>query len=466
MKKKYSREIIVFIDTSMLRAMKEFKSHKVQALFELSKKGIVSIKMPYIVKEEYISHLESQKKDLVNKIKNNDCYRFLKSVKYNLLEIVNVLKLEELNVESYFEKWCKENNIELLPLDSTFTAKVFESYFKGHSPFEKQKSRKDIPDAFIFEEIKSFKKSEHLVCILVRDRNLKKHCEDAGILTFDSFEMLLQNEEIQHYIVHRKKKELPNELLKYLDEIEDFVSEKIIDVEINKSLSGLEIDLNKCNDYIYDNANIQYIESPEQISILFEQQYYLSEDEIAIPIILLCAANIDIFIFRSDYYAQIENVSAYEWNEHYFISEEQIYIQIKTELLIKTDKLEYQSLDIQVNEENLFELLEINISNNYEVKNVFCNGYFSFKCDKCHKTHIVNCDILDWQEVDRRERQMGIEIYYQAQFYETCICDNHIEINFSCWEYPKGTLNHFDVEATGGSNKVFKCTYNICDKIS
>ena len=59
------------------------------------------------------------------------------------------------NNSSYWDGLFKKSNAIIEPMGLTDGKNVMESYFLGSSPFPNPKSRKDIPDAFIFEAIRS-----------------------------------------------------------------------------------------------------------------------------------------------------------------------------------------------------------------------------------------------------------------------------------------------------------------------
>jgi formylglycine-generating enzyme required for sulfatase activity/Zn finger protein HypA/HybF involved in hydrogenase expression len=74
----------------------------------------------------------------------------------------------------------------------------------------------------------------------------------------------------------------------------------------------------------------------------------------------------------------------------------------------------------------------------------------TFKCEKCSTPYALNCDELDWQQVNGSERNMGAELEHQAEYFKDCDnCGNEMLITLSCWEYPIGVENYRDVNGEG-----------------
>jgi formylglycine-generating enzyme required for sulfatase activity len=77
-------------------------------------------------------------------------------------------------------------------------------------------------------------------------------------------------------------------------------------------------------------------------------------------------------------------------------------------------------------------------------------GDVTFKCEKCSTSYALNCDELDWQQVNGSERNMGAELEHQAEYFNDCDnCGNEMLITLSCWEYPIGAENYRDVNGEG-----------------
>jgi hypothetical protein len=469
--KNNKEEIIVIIDTSVLKSVQHFNSTHMKSLIDLSKQKLLKIYFPYMIYKEYISSLKEEHDKIKNKL--NNIKKFLYKLQwlnndYNNLQCFNIDMFDKLKneIELNFKNFCEKNYIEIIPFNNSHCNQVIENYFKGLPPFEQIKSRKDIPDAFIFEEIKQLSNSNKIY-FLVKDNNLKKQLTDLkNINTFESLENLIQNKAIQNLIIQNKREEFKNKILEKLlleYEIYDKVYELIKEKEINEVLNGNELEIKNCITYNYDYAYVDYVESPKEISIDFERSHYLDKNKIAIPINLISSTNIDIYIYKSDYYGEMEYIpSVSEWNDHYFITEQQIDLLIETNLIINIEELNIDiNKDKTIDENILIDNLKIEIDNNYEIRDILCNNYFTFKCEKCNKLHIVNCDILDWEEIERNERGMGLEILKESYFYENCYCGNNIEITFQVWEYPLGSINYTHIESIGIQKDNIKLNCNL-----
>lgn len=91
----------------------------------------------------------------------------------------------------------------------------------------------------------------------------------------------------------------------------------------------------------------------------------------------------------------------------------------------------------------------------------------TFDCEECNTEYSINCKELHWEQIGGSERNMGLELEYEAEYYETCHeCDNDMSITFSCWEYPVGAEGYRDVLGKGIKNLKGDCClkFNSFDK--
>jgi len=87
-----------------------------------------------------------------------------------------------------------------------------------------------------------------------------------------------------------------------------------------------------------------------------------------------------------------------------------------------------------------------------------------FKCNKCKTLYSINCNDLEWQEVERNERKMGPEIHRIAEIVDICEkCKNNMQVTLHIWEYPIGAIEITDTEENGVEIIEQNCEYEIKD---
>jgi len=89
----------------------------------------------------------------------------------------------------------------------------------------------------------------------------------------------------------------------------------------------------------------------------------------------------------------------------------------------------------------------------------------TFNCEECSHSYSIDCDELDWEQVSGSERNMGAELEYEAEYYDTCDkCNSEMNITFSCWEYPVSVENMRDVSSNGVVNLNGDCCLDLTTK--
>jgi len=465
MKKNMSKDKeVVVLDTNTLSSNPKRNSANFKALLKLSKNNKIDIKLPYIVKMEFVTQQIEKCKEFSTSYRKlqtdidkqsfspNDIFEKSEDINKDILQ-----KCE--NIEKEFDLWCEEYNIDVLPLNTNDTENVFQSYFNAQPPFKTLKSRKDIPDAFIYENIKKLCKDYniHFVC---NDKNLKDFLDKEGIKTYSSIGDLLKEPSFQDILLeHFIEKDKFEELKQFIGK-----NDTTLMLHISKSLTN-EIIYKEVYSKTIPNddhlASIIAIDEPEILYLNINNIFYLGDKKIAIPFSSKLDATLEFAIYKSDYYAYDYDFSITDLNEHYYEAEIdktlllnglavlEISIKDLNELLLK-DSIDDEILHKTFILDNIkLDSIDINIVN---------SSISEFYCKDCDTKYLLNCDELEWNSIDGTERGMGPEIHYQAEYINSCLCGNDMIIYFNCWEYPIGAINYIDIEATG----VYKIENNCC----
>lgn len=102
---------------------------------------------------------------------------------------------------------------------------------------------------------------------------------------------------------------------------------------------------------------------------------------------------------------------------------------------------------------------------------------FTLKCNNCGKTKSFPCSELEWEVVDSNERQMGAETCHEAVFETSCdnswegsdIEDEDVDteecggitVTFTCYEYPVGSVNLGECNASGAEVIENNCSCDV-----
>lgn len=183
----------IVLDTNILRQEGSRRSAAFQTLTYLSRKQIISLAIPEIVRREYESYLRLETIKYLDaslenfrKIRNLGITNSSHIKHRQVLEAISSIKGElELSAEIDFNFWIKYNDIEIIEIQEIDYKKTFEDYFLGLPPFKTAKNREDIPDSLIFQTIRRLSTTEENLFVVTSDENLgkniAKHCYNVTI---------------------------------------------------------------------------------------------------------------------------------------------------------------------------------------------------------------------------------------------------------------------------------------------
>lgn len=67
---------------------------------------------------------------------------------------------------------------------------------------------------------------------------------------------------------------------------------------------------------------------------------------------------------------------------------------------------------------------------------------YHYKCRNCHKLHVGPTRTLDFQCVQERQLERGLERIHEAELSTECDCDQPVKITFQVREYPEGNFSY------------------------
>jgi len=185
--------INLIIDSTHFKRDRSLNKLELTKLKALGKRDYLKIHIPWFVYKECTSTYKEEIGIKLNNVKTIlktlDRQGIDESTQNHFLEIAGNIDHLHQNIEqSIADNWkifIEESKAELYPFDEKISSLVYESYFEGSPPFKSLKSRKDIPDAYIYQRIKNV--SELGATYLISgDRNLRdKSTELNNVIAFE-----------------------------------------------------------------------------------------------------------------------------------------------------------------------------------------------------------------------------------------------------------------------------------------
>lgn len=315
--------------------------------------NFVKIHIPWFVYKECVTEsIKIGNEQFENAIKTINKISVHYRKKNEIGEIQNKLTCLKNNVidieQKKWKDFIKISNAKLYNYDKEGSQQVFEDYFEGNPPFSALKARKDIPDAFIFQDIKKISQSVDNVYVITNDQKFNKELEEKipKTTTYSSIDEFFKDpnfksvkEEYDKFL-SEKKEAMKQNLLK-LQFVKEYI--KDCDVDIEKDVSKY---LSKINYLEFDddnllsdsrNAIITHIEL-EDFSISYES-IKLIGNEIFVPIIAICDANIDFPLSKYDYwdYKHYDITIEDELNDSEYLVTQKVRLELSQNIIIDID---------------------------------------------------------------------------------------------------------------------------------
>lgn len=200
---------IVF-DTSLLRKTPFGHPHFAQLLRRVQQ-GVAKLYIPVIALEERRTQLLDEYDQVVAEATSK--LDALKRPQHRMI-LDGLFELElrapsrvdvDRNSSAVLRKYLAENKIEVLPYTFEHAEKVWDRYFDKQPPFhsneEREKRRKEIPDAWILEAALDIRKKPGRHCMLVRDGKLEAVLKESGFEIWDDMAALDDEIEVKTAVV-------------------------------------------------------------------------------------------------------------------------------------------------------------------------------------------------------------------------------------------------------------------------
>lgn len=361
----------IIIDTSILRKDRGFLNSDILLIKKLAKLDLLKIHVPWIIyKESTSQNIIEVGKGFGNAIKEISSlnkkgidieeYEKLKKI----AEELEKLKLDtEKSIERYWERFIIESKAILHEIKDDHGKKVMTSYFLGSKPFPAPKSRKDIPDAFIYEAILTINEKYGEVYFICDDNNLRVSiAKNDNCSVFESYEDFFDSDFYKSIDIEYKKIEhFANELIVLKENIGEI--EKYAKEELYRDLfAGDEQVI--VHENIPSDGNegaLQGIDG-EMIETLEIEKIQFVDGVFYIPVEMKACFRIEYFLFKADYYLYEElrdiSIIDHDWNKHYYLVEESFNVTLSFKCTIEQESIIHGEFEFDY-EPAIIEELEI-----------------------------------------------------------------------------------------------------------
>lgn len=319
----------VILDTNILTADHTFCRTEMMLLQSLCNEGKIELLIPEIVLREFITQEQERANDAEKKILkelNSYCNTVYGNEKEIKNDIKNKVKSNFENtkekIQTRIDKFLNETNAKILNSKPEDLSETLDRYFNGDIPFQKIKSRDDIPDCLIYLIIKN-NKEEDLIFIS-DDSNLRKAIQSEGITVFTNLVDFVKTDRIKDLLeVKRIDDFLYTKLPQILGD-ENFV--KLFHETLEQNLSYKTIKDERIPD---DNneGTITGIMGIDPTEFSIDEVIKHGGGLFSVPFYCEIDAYLDYFVYKADYCGfdedRLNDISIEDWNDHYYQAEEE-----------------------------------------------------------------------------------------------------------------------------------------------
>lgn len=356
----------VLIDTNIYRKCPARNDLPFKALERLCKAKVATLYLPYIVEREFqTQQIAHYKQDLAGVTGGID--GLLKKVlspahKTKMLAIKEKISaIQEpilAKVEADLPTWLESIGGKKLPITKKDAHAAMEAYFLGSPPLTQEKERKDIPDSFIFQNIRQLAKKAIPLAVIAEDGKVFNAAEALGgeVKAYKSLAAFIELPEIQNEILELDVVEnLPaiRDALKNQEDGSNDVS-LLLEHKVGEMLYGRRVYSRSIPDDNNEGMITSYYE-PTDLELDYDELHYFGNGEFGLPFEFDMTVSITYYIYKSDFYAMNEDnmPSVSDHNDHYFEAESDIDIHVEGLVKLTIEPAMLKDISAEVIEENL-----------------------------------------------------------------------------------------------------------------
>lgn len=346
------------IDSSIYRSDPRRRSAGLRAITRLTAAASISLHVPHYVYKEFVTQQEEQLKRAVDKIRHGatslkeltDDQKITSTVEA-VLERAETLQTNLVACATeQFDSWIAETNAIIHLPRQDHAQRVTDAYFGGTPPFAARKSRRDIPDAFIYETIKDLLAEYHELQVVVADAKLRKACATLpNVQAYETIDEFIATPACQALLteanaaanIERVRARLPQDTE---------IFNGALETHIIDALHGMTIHDQDIPDDNHE-GRVEMVGEPRDTMFQFGDVEYYGGGTLAIPFRTRIECELGYYIFKSEYYVipddRAENISVSDWNDHYFEASETYNLNVEGRLITKLAVEELQSANLE-----------------------------------------------------------------------------------------------------------------------
>lgn len=274
--------IHVALDTNIYRKSPRLDSPEFKALVFLSKNECVRLHVPFFVENEFKSQIEiDQKKKVEHVLATLDkmCkFKYHGPKTSGLADVIAYLAESKNEIIDErgddFIKWMTEINAIRYEVNEEETIEALAAYFNGKPPLKEPKTRKDIPDSFIFQALLNIHNDQNLY-VVVEDGKLREACLSSGMTCYKELSDFIESNEIKLLLQTKIKSDVLGALESQIKDFLNNNSSLLVDKIEDKLLSDEYRMI--CGDYIPGESNEIYVSCvnrPHEFQLDGDIEYY------------------------------------------------------------------------------------------------------------------------------------------------------------------------------------------------
>ncbi|MGR5446694.1 PIN domain-containing protein [Vibrio jasicida] len=220
---------LVFIDTSAFEKKNfQFGQHSLGRLQELIAQEKLYLLITDVTQQEIESHLKKHSEESASKVKKltKEAMFLRNTPELDCHGIFNIPKADDIFeiVNGKFHELLELESVELVSVQSVNPKIVFDAYFNGLPPFEKESKKHEFPDAFALEAIKKVSLDRcHSIYVISADGDMTSYADqEETLIPLNSVDELID-------LVVRNDEELA-EPTNFADQIFDELEENIVEI--------------------------------------------------------------------------------------------------------------------------------------------------------------------------------------------------------------------------------------------
>ena len=326
---------------------------------KLSSIGLLEWYIPWIVYKEVTSSGLFEGIDAIGKVSTSltllkklgqtiAVERKITEIEKGLSEIKN--NYSEYCTE-YWNRFLQESNATMGDYDKDISLDVFESYFSGGLPYQQPKNRKDIPDSFIFEEIKKLSQKNQITFISCDNNLFEKSKKIVGVKSFTCLKDFFDSEDGRTILQKYEQIEQYNHCIDFILQNSNSISSIAKEDVVGDLLVPLGDSFINAMIPSDDNEG-RLISIPEitDITISTEEIKYV-DGTFFIPILAECFFEVEYLLYKSDYPLledRVINIIDNDWNKYYYLVSEVFEASFMYNYSIEKTDIESRHLDLHI----------------------------------------------------------------------------------------------------------------------